>query len=442
MRLSWPILASNVAVILYQVSNTLWLGRTGSDAVAVMAMAFPVLGFLWAVGDGIVMGGSALVARYTGSGDGESVNRVTAHVAALVFLYYVMVAVAVLPFMGWLLALIGTPSGIVKDVLGFIRILVLAMPLTELFYVYTSMLQGTGDTVTPMKMWSVTMMANMVLDPFLIIGYAAFPGMGVRGAALAIVACRLALALFAVVGAVRGRHGVQVGMRHLRPDRRLLARLLRVSLPIGGERMLLGVENLVLVSIVAGFGAPVLAAYGVGQRILSLVTMPGFAAGTAVTSLVGQNLGARKMERAERATWVTGLLVFAALSAAGAAMALFAGSMFSLFSTDGEVIRQGIRYLQVVGPSVGFMGVFLVTGGACRALERSLPYLGWVLASSWLLKIPLAIILPWTLGVSGIWLALAVTSVLSSVTAWTWLKCRCWRKLLVGSMPRQPLTNP
>ncbi|MFO8059697.1 MAG: MATE family efflux transporter, partial [Bacillota bacterium] len=183
MRLSWPIMTSNMAVVLYQVANTFWLGNVGSGAVAAVAIAFPLLGFLWAIGDGMVMGGSALVARYSGSGDNRSVNRVAAHVAAGVFAYYVLVALVVLPFLRDLVLLLGAPQEIVGDTYSFIRILVLAMPLTEIFFVYSSMLQGTGNSLTPMKMWSLALMLNMVLDPILIVGVGGIGGYGLTGSA-------------------------------------------------------------------------------------------------------------------------------------------------------------------------------------------------------------------------------------------------------------------
>lgn len=417
MRLSWPIMTGNVAVVLYQVANTFWLGSVGSDAVAAVAVAFPLLAFLWAVGDGIVLGGSALVAKCAGSGDTRSVNNVAGHVALLVVAYYVLVGLVVLPLLGEVLMLMGAPPEILGDVFSFVRILVLAMPLTEIFFVYSSMLQGTGDSLTPMKMWSLTLMLNMVLDPILIVGVGNFGGYGLTGSAMAMVSCRLLLATVALFGFWRGSHGLQITRSDLRLDADLLRRLLRVSLPVGGERLILGIEQMVLVAIVAGFGTPVLAAYGVGQRILSLATMPGFAAGTAVTALVGQNLGAGKSTRAEQGIWVSAAIAGAALSLAGLVLAAVPEPILSIFNREPAVLQHGVQFLRIVAPTVGLASVFIVLGGAYRALERTVPYMGWVLTSSWFLKIHLALILPLTVGVTGVWIAMALTNVAAPVGA-------------------------
>ena len=429
IRLAWPMMTSNMAVVLYQVANTFWLGSVGANAVASVAMAFPLLGFLWAVGDGIIMGGSALVAKYAGSGDMRSVNKVAAHVVVLIFAYYVVVALLVLPFLHEVLLLMGAPPEILGDVFSFVRILVLAMPLTEIFFVYSSMLQGTGDSINPMKMWSVTLMLNMVLDPILIVGVGTIGGYGLTGSAIAIVSCRLLLASTALVGFWRGYHGLQITRRDLKFDPALLRRLLRVSLPISGERLSLGMEQMVLVAIVAGFGTPVLAAYGVGQRVLSLATMPGFAAGTAVTALVGQNLGAGESARAEQGTWVSAAVAGVVLSIVGLVLATAAEPILSLFNREAAVLQHGIQFLKIVGPTVGLAAVFITLGGAYRALERTVPYMGWVLATSWFLKIHLALILPLTLGVSGIWIAMALTNVAAPIGAALSLKFGLWKKL-------------
>ena len=444
LRLAWPIMTGNMAMVLHQVVNTLWLGRVGSDAVAAVAVAFPVMMFMWAMGDGIVLGGSALVARCTGSGEGDKVNLIAGQVFISLVLFYGAVAVIAVPLMHRLIVLLGTPAEIAADATIFIRILLLGMPITELFFAYTFILQGTGDTVTPMKMWSATMLTNMILDPVLILGFAFIPGLGVAGSAISVVACRLIWVIVVISYVRRGTHGVQIGREHLWPDLSILRRMCKVSLPIAGEKMLVGAEQIALVSIVAGFGGPVLAAYGVGQRILSLAIMPSFAAGTAVTALVGQNLGAGKVDRGERSTWLTAGLMLGLLTGLGLAMAAFPGFLIALFNNEAEVVANGISLLRIVGPSMGLLGCFYVFGGAYRALERTLPFFGWVLVSSWVVRVPLAIYLSASMGVTGIWVAMVVANAFGCVAAGIHQKFRCWGPLknFQGVTVIEPATGP
>lgn len=425
IRLAGPILTSNVAMVAYGVGQMLWLGRSGADAVAVVAMGMPIMVFCWAIGDGFVMGGAALAARYAGSGDDGAVNRVAGHVVLLVLAYYFLLAIFAVPIMERVAIFIGTPADIASDVALFVRILLLGMPLTEIFYAYSALLQGIGNSVTPMKMFTAAMLANMILDPLLILGMGPFPALGVGGAAAGIIICRGVAAVMCVFLLMRGTHGVKLTWDDLRLDSTLLRRLVKLSLPIGGERLLQGAEQIVLVSIVAGFGAGALAAYGVGTRILSLATMPGFAVGTAVTTLVGQNLGARRPERGEQATWTSGGLTFLLLTVLGVGMAVLAEPLISLFNAEPEVLQHGIVMLRILGPTVGLFGVFVAFGGTYRALERTGAYLVWVLISSWLIKIPLALIFPAQLGTPGIWLAIAVSNLLGASGTGLHLK-RCF----------------
>ncbi len=431
LRLSGPILTGNLALVIYQVVNTLWLGRAGSDAMAAVAMAFPVMIFLWAIGDGIVFGGSAIIARYTGSGDHHQVNRVAGQVFLLTFAYYLFLALVAYPVLPLVIGWMGAPEAVVPDVLAFIRILLVALPLTELFFAYANLLQSVGNSMTPMKMWTVAMTANILLDPILILGLGLgfFSGLGVTGAALATMSCRLIMGLVSVESALRGRHEITLALGDLRPHPDLIGRILRVSVPIAGERLLIGAEQVVLVSIVAGFGSPVLAAFGVGQRILSLAIMPGFAAGSAATAVVGQNLGAGQIDRCRKASWLTTGLVLGILSAAGLIMTLIPGFLISLFNDEPAVVAHGVAMLRVVGATVGFHGAFFVLGGIYRALERTVPYFVWVLISCWFLRIPLAYLLSAQMDSVGIWVAMAAANVLTFIGAAVHLKIRCMPQL-------------
>ncbi len=434
VRLSWPIMTGSMAMVIHQLVNTLWLGRVGSEAVAAVAMAFPFLMFFYATGDAIVFGASALIARYTGAGDRDAVNRASTHAIVLVSIYYLVLALALIPLMERILILFGTPSEIMALTLVYLRIQLIVLPLSEVFFVYSSILQATGDSITPMKLWTATMLANMVIDPILILGLGPFAGLGVLGAALGVAVSRLGVAAVVVSRLIQGRHGIIITRDHLQPDRTLLRAIARISLPIGGERLLMGLEQLALVAVVARFGSPVLAAYGVGGRLLSLALMPGFAAGTAVTALVGQNLGAGQVERAERGTWTSLGLVFALLSVMGMALAVFAARIIPLFNAEPEVIAYGTAHIRTIGPAMGFVGLFFVLGGAYRAVERTFPFMVMALASSWLVRIPLAVLLPRFLGVSGIWYAMVMASVLACLGATAWLKYGYWSR--VGAAPR------
>lgn len=438
LRLSWPVLTSNMAMVIYSIANTVWLGRAGSDAVAAVAVGFPIMVFLWAIGDGIIFGGSALAAKYTGAGDHDRVNQVAGHVFLLVTAYYLAVAVFVIPLIYRLVVLMGTPAEIAGDVTGFVRILLIGMPLTEIFFAYSSLLQGTGDSVTPMKMSAACMAMNMVLDPILILGLGTFAGFGVLGSAAGIIVCRALWTVAVIVFAARGTHGLRVGIGDLRPDTELVRRLGRVSLPIAGDRLLQGAEQMVLVSIVAGFGSPVLAAYGVGQRILSLATMPGFALSTAVMALVGQNLGAGRVMRGEKSTWIASGLVLALLTGVGLVTAAFPSFLIGLFNSEPAVIENGVAYLRVLGPTMGLLGGFFVFGGVYRALERTLPYFVWVLLTSWVVRIPLALLLPTFAGVSGVWFAMAAANAFGYLGAGIYLRYRCWAGLTEGQPAEVP----
>ncbi len=426
LRLSLPALTVNGAMVAYEVVNVIWLGILGPGPIAAVAMAFPILAFIWAVGEGITEGGSALVARHAGSRDMEGVSRTAAHVGALLVIYYTTVIIVGLPFLDHVITAVGTPPELASQVSTFIFIMVLGMPLTELLYAYCFMLQAAGNTATPVRLWSITTGINMVLDPILILGVAGFSGWGLTGSAVAIVIGRSIMALYSVAGALRDYHGLHVSGKHFRPDVYLLRRLVRVAAPIAGERMVLSAEQLALVAIVARFGSPALAAYGIGHRIIMMALMPGWAMATAVTATVGQNLGAGEWPRAERGTWTAIALAFSLLTVLGIVVFVWPSQAAALFTRDAGLVATVSELLRVVAPTFGFAGVFVVLGGAYQALERTVSHLVWTLGSSWVLKVPLAVVLSSLMGVSGIWFALAIAHVAASLGSMAWIKLRCY----------------
>jgi len=403
----------------------MWLGMVGSGAIAAISVAFPVLMFIWAIGEGITMGGSALVARYAGRRDAHSVSRVTGQVALLLVVYYTLVIVLLIPLLEPLLKFIGTPAELVGSVYSFIFILALGMPLTEWLYAYCMMLQSSGNTITSMKIWSLTLTMNLIADPILILGLGMFAGFGLKGAAVAMVASRAFMALYVIYGARNNHHGILMSLRYLRPDEYLLKRLLKVSLPITGERMLMGIEQMVLVALVAPFGAVPLAAYGIANRLIGVILTPGWAMSMAATAGVGQNLGAGKINRAYSVTWLAAGLTAASLIIVGLAVHLSSDLIVGLFTYDEAVIEVATDFLRIISPTFGFAGAFIVLGGVYRALERTVSYLAWTFSSCWVFKVPLAFILSSTMGISGIWLALAIAPAASSLGAALWLKKRC-----------------
>lgn len=429
VRLTLPMMTGGISMVIYQLLNTLWLGRSGSEAVAAVAMAFPFLMFFYGVGDGMVFGASALVARYTGAGQHDRVSKVSGHAGLLVACYYLLVALVVIPLLPRLLALAGAPPEIVADALVFLQINLVILPFSEMFFVYSNMLQAMGNCVTPMKMWGATMIAAMLLDPLLIVGVNGVAGMGVLGAAISVAVTRVGIGLVTIRSLRRGMHGLRIGLEHIKPDPEILRAIFRISLPIMGERLLMGAEQLTLVSIVARFGSPVLAAYGVGSRLLALTIMPAFSAGTAVNALVGQNLGAGRIGRAFRGTWVSLGLVFLLLSALGITLALAAPALVPLFNTEPQVLELGVQFCRILGPLAGFTGLFFVLGGAYRAADRTLPFMIWSIVLSWGLRIPLALLLPTFFDVAGIWYAMAAAGTLATLGAAGWLYLGHWRKV-------------
>jgi putative MATE family efflux protein len=290
-----------------------------------------------------------------------------------------------------------------------------------------SLMRGYGDTITPMLVMFVTVIVNLVLDPLFIFGWGPFPELGVEGAAYATILSR---ALATVIGMgimFRGKRGVQIHLGGMRPDLGYLRKLLRVAIPasIEGTGNAIAV-NLMLV-IVGGFPTVVVAAYGVGVRMFSVIFLPAIAVGRGVETMAGQNIGADEEDRAAATSHFAARAMFVVLAAVGALVWLGADGIVAVFSDDPDVIEVGRLFLRYVAPTFGFTGVFHAYKGGFRGAGKTLTAAVVSITMLGGIRLPVAWFASRPLGYEGIWIAFAVSNVGGAAVALAWYLRGTWR---------------
>jgi Na+-driven multidrug efflux pump len=232
-----------------------------------------------------------------------------------------------------------------------------------------------------------------------------------------------------------GRYGVHLRVANLTPDWGLLGRLLKLGAPSSVEQSTRALGIAVMMTLVAAFGTTPLAAYGIATRVLSFIIIPAMGFAMASSTLVGQNIGAGQLARAEYAAKLSAGISFAVLTAAGALVFVFAGPLVAVF-IPGEptVVAEAGRILHIIAFAFGLIGVQMVLLGALRGAGATVAAMILTLVSFWILRLPLA----WGLSMSslaatGIWISLPASNVLSALLAWAWFARGSWKRLnLVG----------
>ncbi|MBL7007341.1 MAG: MATE family efflux transporter, partial [Spirochaetia bacterium] len=256
--------------MLYNLADTYFLGKLGSGALAAPSISFSVIFFMIIFGSGFSMAGTTLISQAKGKGDREKVDFYVSQTFLMMVILSVLIMIAGLTGSNLILIALQVPDNIISNVSVYLKIIFLGMPFMFMSFVLRATLQGIGDSLTPLKIQIVTVVINIILDPLLIFGLGPFPELGVAGAAIATVIARFISMVAAIYILFSGKKGIRIRVKYLKPERKAWGLIMRIGLPsaIGGGISALGFS--VLQGVVNTFGTPVIAAFGIGNRVIGL----------------------------------------------------------------------------------------------------------------------------------------------------------------------------
>ncbi|MBF0694678.1 MAG: MATE family efflux transporter [Flavobacterium sp.] len=418
LKLAGPIVLVNMLQAAYQLVDAFWVGRLGGAAVAAVSVSTPVVFLSMALGMGFAMAGSILIAQYYGAGNMKNVS----HIAAQTLLLVAVLSVT-LGIVGWLLSpfflsLLNVSSDVYDGALGFLRVSFIGLAFNFSFFVFQSIMRGIGQVTIPVYIVLGTVILNFLIDPILIFGYGPFQAHGVMGAALAtlstqIVACGLGYMIL-----FRGKHGVKLQLSDFKPDFKHIKRAFNLGFPASIEQSMRALGIMLLTFLIAAFGTVTVAIYGAASNILQVVLILGIGFSMAISTVVGQNIGAGNIERASQVAFVGARVSFAVLSTLGIIVWFTAPHLVEFFVPDDPaIIKGGTHFLRIMCLSWGFLGLQLSFTGVFRAAGSTLTAMILTLISQWVLQFPLAYVLSHntTLGVDGIWWAFPISNVAISL---------------------------
>ena len=431
VTLSGPIVAANLLQTVYQLTDTFWLGRVGPEAVAAVSLSFPVIFLLISLGGGLAVAGGILVAQTFGAGHTRSVD----HIATQTLLSVAAISV-VLSAVGYfatpaMVGVLGPEPEVAGPAIDYLQISFLGLSFQFLYIVFQSILRSVGDVKTPFVIVLFSVALNFVLDPLFIMGWGSVPAMETAGAAVATILTQGVAALIGLYLLVRGKVAVRLWRADLVPDFRLIWEMVRLGIPASLEQSTRAGAIAMMAVLVTGFGTEVLAAYGIGTRILSFLIIPALGFSMAASTLVGQAVGAGRPERAREVALTSSYFAFVVLLVAGVVLFLLAEPTVRIFLPDApEVAAEGTRFVRILCLSFAFMGVQQVLAGAFRGAGDTLAAMLLAIFALWVLRFPLAFLLSTrtSLGVDGLWWAFPISEAAAALLAWIWFRNRRWEK--------------
>ena len=409
LLLAIPMVLELALESVFAVVDVFFVSRLGADAVAVVGLTESLLTIMYAVMSGLAIGVAAVVARRIGERDPEGAALAATQAIALVLLIAIPVGMGGVVFARDLLMAMGATPDVLAHA-SFARIVFGCNGVILMLFSLNAVFRGAGDAATAMRVLWIANAFNIVLDPCFIFGLGPFPRLGVTGAAVATTTGRGIGVLVQLWVLRRGTDRFAIERRHLRFAPAVMANMLRLSGSAVIQSLIVTTSWVALIRILAGFGSTALAGYTIAIRIVLFALLPAWGLANAAATLVGQNLGAGRPDRAEASVWRACRYNVVFFGSVGVLFLAFARQLVATFTSNPEVATIAARGLQII--SSGFL--FYAFG---TVITQSFNGAGdtWTptfinLVGFWILGVPLAQFLSYPVGwgPSGVFASIAV----------------------------------
>ncbi len=427
------MMASSVLQNVQSMIDLFWVGRLGADAVAALSMSGTMLMLLFPVVLGLATGTVAIVSRHVGAREMDEASGV----AGQALLAAVIIG-AVSGVLGWWLAphvvtLFRADAAVAELATDYLRITLAGIVTMILLFVGSSAMRGAGNATVPMVAMILSNVINIILDPIMIFGLLGVPALGVRGAAVATVLAQFFAMVVIMVTLASGPTGLHVTLQRWRPHPFTMWRLLRIGMPSTVQMVARSLMGIVLMRLVASCGTAAIAAHGIGVRLHMMLLLPAFAVGNATATMVGQNLGAGRPDRANRAAWLATGMDVALMGVAAVALFALAPTLIGFFNRDTTVVEVGTSMIRIVTPFFVFVGVAIVLSRALMGAGDTTAPMITTLVALWGVQVPLAVLLAHVVApaTTGIWWAMSIAVTLHGLMNAGWFMTGRWRRMVV-----------
>jgi putative MATE family efflux protein len=425
-----PMMLETGIMNIAQLLDTYWVGRLGSAALAAVTISITIRWVLNSLANGLGIGGMAVVARRIGAEDEAAAEHAAWQTILLGLTVSLVLSVAGIAAARPLLLLLGADAEVLPLGLAYLRISFAGIFTLVLVFAINAMLRGAGEARLAMQVLFLSTAVTVVLEPVLVFGFGPVPAVGVAGSAWAnALGFGAGLTLQTIV-LLRGRARIRINLHNLRPDLPLMGRIIRIALPSTVQMTLRSSSRLTIVWLVGLYGTFAIAGYGVANRMLLIALIPCFGLGNAASTLIGQNLGARQPDRAERSAWWVSAYSAGYMAVAALLLTVFAPSLIALFDPTPEVVAFGSECVRIVAWSIVASSVGVVLARGFDGAGNTVPAMSVNLITLWGMEIPIAFGLSrWLgLGATGVWWGRAMANLANGLFFAFWFRRGGWKR--------------
>ncbi len=408
LTLSLPIMFNNLSQTLYNLADAFWVSRLGEIEFAATSFVWPVLFLIISLGMGMNVAGTALISQHVGANETKEANQI----AGQLFTFSIIISLffTILGFISTshILKFMGAKGNLFIYGKEYLSIMFFDIPILYIVFVFSSIKQGQGDTITPMVLNIGSVILNILLDPIFIFTL----NFGVRGAAIATILSKGVFTFYIIYILFFKTDGIHISKKDLILKKEIILKIIKIGLPASLGQAGSAIGFIVLNVFVVSFGDFTLAAFAIGNRINSLVLMPAMGIGSALATIIGQNLGADNVMRARDAFKKSLFMVLCFMGIGSGILIPLAENVIRIFAKELEVISQGTYYMKLIAASLPLMGIFSCLMGVFQGSGHTIYTMYMHLGRLWVLRIPMIILLKefTSLGSKSVWFAMVISN--------------------------------
>lgn len=431
--LSIPMILEMLMESIFAIVDIFYVSQVSVNAAATVGLTESVITLVYAIAMGFSIAATAIVARRIGEKDREGASQAAVQVIGLGVCVAAIITAIGIFYPKEILELMGGEADLIEEGYGYTQVLLGGNITIMLLFLINAIFRGAGDA--SIAMWALVLSngLNIILDPVFIFGFGPIPAYGVEGAAIATTIGRGAAVIFQLLVLFYGWSKIKIGFKDLVLRIVVMLNLIKVSLGSIGQLLLATTSWVFLMRIMSEFGSEVLAGYTIAIRVMMFTLMPAWGMSNAAATLVGQNLGALKPQRAEDSVWKTGKYSAIFMGLVSIAYLIFAPQIISWFTQETEVIKNGALCLRIIAAGYVFYGYGMVIINAFNgAGDTKTPT--WInFVCFWLFQLPFAYLMALTLdfGPLGVFMAITLAEVLITVIGILWFKKGYWKTVNV-----------
>lgn len=422
-----PMLLGNLLQQTYHVVDSMIVGKyIGDDALAAVGESFPVIFVLIALIIGISSGVTIVISQYFGAKDLENVKRAIDTMFVFIFFSSIFITIIGLAFSRHIFELLELPDEVIPMATAYLNIFILGLILLFGFNGTNAILRGLGDSKTPLYFLIISTILNIILDLIFVIVLK----WGIEGVAIATVISQGFAFICAIIYLNKTHSIIKFTIRKPVFDKKIFYKSLKIGIPTGMQQAFVALGMMALFRIVNDFGTVTIAAYSVAMRLDSFAALPAMNFSSALSTFVGQNIGANKIERVKKGFRAT-FFMTAAISLTVTLIAIFFGeNIMRAFTNSESVIQIGKSYLIIVCSFYIFFSTMFVINGVLRGAGATLIPMFITLIALWVLRVPLSYILSREsvgLGSDGIWWGIPIAWFFGCVCSYIYYLTGKWK---------------